>query len=49
MAWWDHEDLKAPQNKSAKYKLAFPEGYSKEELDEARREVEQEAQPIKES
>ena len=27
MAWWDHEELKAPEDRSARYKRAFPEEY----------------------
>ena len=28
MAWWDHEDLKSPENKSDRYKAAFPKEYT---------------------
>jgi hypothetical protein len=41
MAWWDHEDLKSPENKSDRYKLAFPEHYSSAELKEAAKREEQ--------
>lgn len=27
MAWWDHEELKAPADRSDRYKKAFPEEY----------------------
>lgn len=42
MAWWDYEDLKSPEYKSARYKLAFPKGYTQKELDEARIERQKE-------
>lgn len=31
MAWWDHEELKAPDDRSDKYKTTFPSEYTKEE------------------
>lgn len=27
MAWWDHEELKSPEDRSDRYKAAFPEEY----------------------
>lgn len=41
MAWWDHEELKDPKYRSDRYKLAFPTGYTQEEIDEARTRQEQ--------
>lgn len=41
MAWWDHEELKDPKYRSDRYKLAFPTGYTQQELDEARARQEQ--------
>ena len=35
MAWWDHEELKAHEDRSDKYKLAFPNEYTEEELVDA--------------
>lgn len=28
MDWWDHEELKSPDDRSEKYKVAFPDEYS---------------------
>jgi len=38
MAWWDHEELKAPEDRSDRYKRTFPEKYTtnKEDFDHAR-------------
>lgn len=30
MAWWDHEELKSPADRSDRYIVEFPGGYSKE-------------------
>lgn len=27
MAWWDHEELKAPEDRSLRYKMSFPKEY----------------------
>lgn len=35
MAWWDHEELKAPENRSDRYKVTFPEEFSSREVAEA--------------
>jgi hypothetical protein len=35
MAWWDHEELKSLPDRSDRYKVAFPEHYSAEEVREA--------------
>lgn len=40
MAWWDHEELKSPQNRSDRYKVAFPGEYTQQEVDEARKRQE---------
>jgi hypothetical protein len=32
MAWWDHEELKSPADRSDRYKLTFPDEYSAEEI-----------------
>jgi hypothetical protein len=40
MPWEDHEELKSKSDRSARYKLAYPQGYSKKELDEAMQEME---------
>lgn len=36
MAWFDHEELKAPMDRSDRYKIAFPDEYSPEEVENAR-------------
>jgi hypothetical protein len=38
MAWWDHEELKAPEDRSDRYKRTFPDEYTtnKEKFDHAR-------------
>lgn len=41
MAWWDHEELKDHKYRSDRYKLAFPTGYTQQEIDEARTRQEQ--------
>lgn len=35
MAWWDHEELKAPADRSDRYKVAFPNEYTPTEVAEA--------------
>lgn len=42
MVWWDHEELKAPEKRSAKYKVMFWQNYSPEEVREAKQELENE-------
>lgn len=44
MAWWDHEELKQPENRSDRYKLAFPEEYDHTEIRQLKliRELEEE-------
>lgn len=32
MAWWDHEELKAPKDRSDRYKVEFPSGYTTGEV-----------------
>lgn len=39
MAWWDHEELKSPNARSDRYKVNFPEGYSKREVEEAQQNL----------
>lgn len=36
MAWWDHEELKPLSARSDRYKVAFPDYYTKSEVDEAK-------------
>lgn len=42
MAWWDHEELKAPENRSDRYILAFPSEYPNYIVEQARIRREQE-------
>lgn len=39
MAWWDHEELKPVELRSDKYKVAFPEFYTKEEVEQAKQRI----------
>lgn len=39
MAWWDHEELKSPEHRSDNYKLAFPDEYTAQEVQDARDRV----------
>jgi RecA/RadA recombinase len=41
MAWWDHEELKSPKDRSARYIVNFPQGYTKKEIEAAKKEYEQ--------
>lgn len=42
MAWWDHEDLKSPKDKSDRYKVTFPEEYTPKEVKEALERIQKE-------
>jgi hypothetical protein len=47
MAWWDHEELKAPADRSDRYVLAFPSEYSAERVIEAIRHIYGGDKPVK--
>lgn len=41
MAWWDSEELKEPRYRSDRYKVAFPDQYTKQEVLDAQQRIEQ--------
>lgn len=41
MAWWDSENLKTVKDRSDRYKVAFPDQYSLQEVLDAQRRIEQ--------
>lgn len=46
MAWWDHEELKEHKYRSDRYILAFPNEYTKEEVEAAKKRKELEDRKI---
>lgn len=41
MAWWDEEEKKDKRNRSDRYKVAFPDEYTKEEVRDAQQRLDQ--------
>lgn len=41
MAWWDEEEKKDKRYRSDRYKVAFPDEYTQEEVRDAQRRLDQ--------
>lgn len=41
MPWWDEEEKKDKRNRSDRYKVAFPDEYTKEEVRDAQQRLDQ--------
>lgn len=49
MAWWDHEELKSPNDRSDRYIVTFPREYTSKQVEDARARMAAEENPLLEA